>query len=123
MPLAPADRTRLAHVLGLLGSPHAGERDAAALAADRLVRGKGLSWADVLERPATPSSASPAWPPQYQSSATVDLRTCKERLDLLTAWERQFVASLAQRRKISVKQHSILADIVCKVRASGPRAG
>jgi hypothetical protein len=38
MALAPATRTKLAAVLALLGSPHQGERDAAALAADRLVK-------------------------------------------------------------------------------------
>jgi hypothetical protein len=44
---APA-ADRLAKILGLLGSDHSGERDAAAQAAHKLVRGLGLSWADVI---------------------------------------------------------------------------
>lgn len=46
--LSSADRTKLAKLLGLLGSAHAGERDAAGLAAERLVRGAGLTWRQVL---------------------------------------------------------------------------
>lgn len=42
------DLTRLIRILGMLGSEHDGERAAAALAADRLVRGSGSSWSDLL---------------------------------------------------------------------------
>jgi hypothetical protein len=42
------DLTRLIRILGMLGSDHDGERAAAALAADRLVRGSGCSWSDLL---------------------------------------------------------------------------
>ena len=42
------DLTRLIRILGMLGSDHDGERAAAALAADRLVRGSGRSWSDLL---------------------------------------------------------------------------
>ena len=42
------DRSRLVKLLGMLGSDHAGERASAGLAADQLVRSKGLSWADVV---------------------------------------------------------------------------
>lgn len=39
---------KLVRVLGMLGSDHAGERAAAALAAHRLVRGWGTDWAALL---------------------------------------------------------------------------
>ena len=42
------DLTRLIRILGMLGSDHDGERAAAALAADKLVRGGGWSRWDLL---------------------------------------------------------------------------
>jgi hypothetical protein len=39
---------RLVRILGMLGSDSAGERDAAALAAARMVKEAGLTWYDVL---------------------------------------------------------------------------
>jgi hypothetical protein len=42
------DLTRLIRILGMLGSDHDGERAAAALAADRLVRVSGWTWWDLL---------------------------------------------------------------------------
>jgi hypothetical protein len=46
--LSQQERTRLAKLLGLLGSNHSGERDAAGLAAHRLVMNAGATWFDVL---------------------------------------------------------------------------
>ncbi len=46
--LARPDRDRLVKLLGMLGSEHAGERDAAALAIERLRRDRGLSWARIF---------------------------------------------------------------------------
>ena len=124
MGFSPADRSKLAAVRGLLGSPHQGERDAAALAADRLVRGRGLDWADVLggaeasrQRDTSPPSYGPV--PDHLGN----LATCGQRLDLLTTWEREFIAGLAQRRTVSHRQREILADLAARVRAAGPRAG
>ena len=45
-------RDRLAKLLGMLGSDHMGERDAAAVAAHRLVVQSGLTWRQVIEPPA-----------------------------------------------------------------------
>jgi hypothetical protein len=42
------DRPRLARVLGMLGSAHVGERASAALQAERLRSGAGLSWCDIV---------------------------------------------------------------------------
>jgi hypothetical protein len=46
--LPAASRTKLAKVLALLGSDRPGERDAAALAAHRLVVGSGLTGGEVI---------------------------------------------------------------------------
>ena len=129
MGFSPADRSKLAAVLGLLGSPHQGERDAAALAADRLVRGRGLDWADVLgsvEPPGARRFAPPPSPPTYYGPVADhlgNLATCGQRPDLLTGWEKAFVAGLAQRRTVSPRQREILAEMAAKVRSAGPRAG
>ena len=126
MTLAPADRNKLARVLGLLGSPHPGERDAAALAADRLVRGRGLNWADVLggaETSRRHGLPPPPPPPYYGPVADHlgNLATCGRRPDLLTGWEKAFIAGLAQRRTVSHRQREILAELAARVRAAGVR--
>jgi hypothetical protein len=70
-----------------------GERDAAALAADRLVRGRGLDWLTALggvqlEQP----MSQPGWTPSPSPVPTHvgDLQACGRRLDLLTPWETAF---------------------------------
>jgi hypothetical protein len=66
--LTAADRDRLAAILGLLGSDHAGERDAAALAASRFLRSRGLTWPDVI------GAAPPAQPPPLRDPLQEVLR-------------------------------------------------
>ena len=123
MPLAPADRSKLAAVLNRLDSPHAGEVAAAAAAATRLVRGKGLDWAEVLNAGTTSTAAvqTPGYPTPTDHWA--DLKVCADHLSMLTRWERDYVTSLWYVPRPSAKQKRILADIVVKIRAAGPRAG
>ena len=52
--LAEADRERLARLLGMLGSAFDGEVANAGRLADKLVRGAGLTWPDIIA-PALPS--------------------------------------------------------------------
>ena len=54
--MKPATLTKLTHILGLLGSDHAGERASAALAAHNMVGKLGLSWRELLEHPQTSAS-------------------------------------------------------------------
>jgi hypothetical protein len=44
-------RLRLAKILGMLGSAHAGERDAAFLAAERILKEAGMTWYDAFDIP------------------------------------------------------------------------
>jgi hypothetical protein len=114
MPLTPADLNKLVGVLGMLGSEHAGERDNAARLADRLVRGKGLEWAQLL----APKPAAPTPPPAPAScSVEADLRVCRAYPGLLNNWERGFLRGLKPGRTLSVKQLGILSEMACKVRA------
>jgi hypothetical protein len=46
-----SERLKLVRILGMLGSDHAGERAAAALAAHRLVQRWGGTWWSLLEPP------------------------------------------------------------------------
>ncbi len=111
MALPPADRNRLAGILGMLGSSHAGERDAAALAADRFVRARGIAWPDLLAgEPAASSRAEPV------NTVQVDIALCRQHPGLLTQWERDFLRGLKPERGVSVKQRVILGGMAKKVR-------
>ena len=121
--LSPADRSKLAAILGMLGSDHAGERSAAALAADKLVRGKGLTWRDLLlatsaetpppRRPATP----PRRPPTPMFKAEID--ECLRNSAKLTTWETGFISDLLHRPHATQRQLEVLEQILRKVRATG----
>ncbi len=56
---------RLVRVLGMMGSEHDGEALAAARAAERTRREKGLTWADIVKKTAgtTSGAAAPPKPP------------------------------------------------------------
>ncbi len=111
MALSPPDRNRLAGILGMLGSSHAGERDAAALAADRFVRARGIAWPDLLAgEPAAPSQAAPV------NTLQADIALCRAHPGLLTEWERVFLRGLKAERGVSPKQRRILIGMVNKVR-------
>ena len=49
--LTTAERQRLARILGMVGSEHAGERAAAGLKAEEFRKKHGLTWAEMLAQP------------------------------------------------------------------------
>ena len=66
--MTDTDRARLAAILGMLGSAHAGERAAAALQAEAFRRKHGLTWGEVLGAAAPVAGLSEpemptVWPP------------------------------------------------------------
>ena len=70
--MTDTDRARLAAILGMLGSAHAGERAAAALHAERFRKQHGLTWGEMLaaqpapeptEEVSEPEPEPPAWTP------------------------------------------------------------
>lgn len=107
--LPQVDRTRLAKLLGLLGSDHPGERDNAAIAAARLVRARGLTWPQVLNPPA----ADKPLPELGTWRDTV--AACLARPGSLRAWEVGFLRDLPQFRRLSVKQRYCLKEIADRV--------
>ena len=103
--LPKADRAKLAKVLTLLGSDKAGERDAAALAAHRMLQQRGVTWADVMNPPAVEKALPElgAW-----------RKTCAElmkRSESLRPWERGFIQDLPKFHRLSVKQRYVLKEI------------
>jgi hypothetical protein len=104
-----ADRVRLAKLLGMIGSDHAGERDAAALAAYRLVRSLGMTWSAVLNPPAVEK------PLPELGTWRKTVSACLERPGSLRPWEREFLNDLPKFRRLSVKQRYVLKEIAGRV--------
>jgi hypothetical protein len=59
--MTTADRERLAAILGMLGSDHAGERAAAALQAEAFRRKHGLTWAELINGKEIYLGGNPPW--------------------------------------------------------------
>ena len=113
--LPPDALRRLVGVLGMLGSDAAGERAAAALLANRLVKDHGLQWSDLIgAAPASPRQAGPGPTPD----GAADLALCLRHLGVVTAWESNFLQSI-QRRRRSFKQMEILRGIASDLRRRG----
>jgi hypothetical protein len=115
----PLDRQKLGKILGLLGSHHAGERDAAARMAHAMVREARTTWAAVLKQPPAllPVSA------RYEGIESEDdaILYALARRDRLTAWEAAFTRSLAgQSYSLSPKQRAVLDRLVLKLRRTPP---
>jgi len=71
--MTDADRKRLAAILGMLGSDHAGERDNAARQAEAFRREHNKTWDDLLVRVIKipkPPPVAPAPEPQGQEPAS-----------------------------------------------------
>jgi hypothetical protein len=107
--LPTADRTRLVKLLGMCGSEHAGERAAAAAAADRLLRERGLTWADALNPPPVERKL----PELGTWRQTV--RACLAQPGSLRPWEVGFLRDLPGFQRLSVKQRYCLKEISDRV--------
>ena len=112
--LPATQRAKLAKVLALLGSDHAGERDAAALAAHRLVTQAGLTWQHVIKPPAI-ERALPELGTWRQTVAE-----CLAQPGSLRPWEVGFLRDLPGFRRLSVKQRSCLKEIADRVLGRTP---
>ena len=106
--MPPRVALKLAKVLGMLGSAHEGERANAAAAADAMVKAAGLTWPFVLGVEAR------------DLDALARVESCLRHGGLATAWEREFLAgiadALARGRRLSAKQVAVLARIDGKIR-------
>ena len=57
------DRRRLARILGMLGSEHAGERASAALQAEAFRKRHAMTWEQMLALPPAEVVMEPVWTP------------------------------------------------------------
>jgi len=118
----PAALAKLTRILALLGSDHAGERAAAALAAHNLVNAMGLTWAELLDpkarkvrpTPAETVKRSPEWNMDYSSAAESRMRQLKstnDRLEHQLKVLRGRVSAMAEReRRARAEAESMLDD-------------
>jgi hypothetical protein len=116
--LLPAERDKLARLLGMLGSDHLGEVANAGRLADKLVRNAGLTWSDII----APALSSPHIDPDTDPSGADWRRTaaaCSRYPHLLNRWEAEFLAGLLRFPRLSLKQRSALLKIVVRLRACG----
>lgn len=115
--LSSEARTKLAKLCGMLGSDHAGERAAAGLKATEFVRSLGLSWADVFTNATstqTPTPHEPGW--------RANLQFCQQHIRRCSEWERNYVASVSQRRSgLTPAQAAKLKQIADALRQQGCR--
>ena len=114
--LTPADRARLAGILGRLGSEFDGERAAAGLLASKFLRDRGLSWHDLIDRPApTPPPAPGDW---HKRAAW-----CADRPELLTPWEHSFLAGMAGRPRPPTQKQAVVLDRLVARRMAAAAGG
>ncbi|MCP1335157.1 hypothetical protein [Futiania mangrovi] len=114
-------RDRLAKLLGMLGSDHDGERAAAGLKADRLVKKIGASWYDILKPQETTRAADPVWrdPRDWREA----LALCLRYSEWLNDWEDEFCRSVWKRRTITERQEFYVWTALEKVRAAVTTGG
>ena len=116
--LTPPERRRLIGSLNLLASNQPGERDAAGLAASRIVQAKRLCWDDLIGGAALP----PPQPSHSRPSSrpNSDLEFCGRHIARLNAWEAGFVISLAQQRRLLTPMQTLkLREIAAELRSRG----
>jgi hypothetical protein len=103
--LLPTDGAcNLAKVCGMLGSEHAGERAAAALKADQMVRGAGFTWRQIIMPKALPATDA-------------KIRFCLQHAEWCCSdWDYEFLHSLAGRHRdeLSENQEAILDRIYAR---------
>jgi hypothetical protein len=124
--LSPDLATRLAKILGMLGSDYDGEIAAAGRRANAMIKRAGLTWDEVISSsvpiPQPPQRPRRRWRTPGTPSDTAAL--CLQwRDEVLTDWEAGFCRSIVGRHRISAKQAGVLARIVDKVEAFARAAG
>src|SRR4051812_13622557 len=117
MPLDPATADRVVKLLGMLGSDHPGEVANAGVAAHRLLKSVGLTWADVIVH--TSESAPNPWrePRNWQDAVAI----CLGMADApLSDWDRAFLYGIVGREALTERQAAQLDRITaaCRLHAS-----
>ena len=89
--MTTAERAKLARILGMLGSEHAGERASAALQAEAFRKRHGLTWAGLLALPPVEmAEVEPEPEPQAEPAAAPTAQQSEQaKWDARPAWYRE----------------------------------
>ncbi|HTQ35294.1 MAG TPA: hypothetical protein VMI30_14095 [Stellaceae bacterium] len=85
---ATLDRGRLAKLLGMLGSAHAGEAINAARHVEAMRRASGLTWAAILDPPARPATLFDPPPPADRDVEQLRRELARARVEADGLWQR-----------------------------------
>ena len=123
MKLDPRSVERLVKLLGMLGSDHGGERAAAALKANALVREHGLVWSDVIPTTPEPRSYQQEHTRRWNNNTAEkqdwrDMRDfCAQHSNLLRSREQEFIDHIdSWRGALTEKQSAWLIAIYTRVK-------
>jgi hypothetical protein len=114
------DRDRLIKLLGMLGSHFDGEVVNAARLIHKLVRNRQLEWNDLIVQIGgfrqRPKQRDLFAEEDTYDSRMEQIERCRQHATLLSAWERDFIDSIAesiqQWRRLTEKQAAVLDRIV-----------
>jgi len=110
MTIQPAELSKLANLLGMLGSAHDGEVVNAARKADELVRGHDATWCDIIG----------AWDADKDTTQCIPHHAIALELlataGLLSDFERKFLRGIMGFQKLTTKQREILESIRAKAK-------
>lgn len=115
-PILPQLADRLAKLLGMLGSDHAGERASAGAKADKAIRAAGLTWRDVIIGSAH-NQEMPNYSEIHGWHWRIRAEWALEQDDFLTDWEIGFLTSLLDQNRLTRRQYACLAGISNKILA------
>jgi hypothetical protein len=113
MTVCELDRERLARILGLLGSAHAGERAAAGAKADQLIRLAGLTWAELIASPAQPLTRYSGYDGgEHRKRAWWALDLAEHGLLHLSGFESSFLKSVSRwRGALTDRQQTVWGEL------------
>lgn len=115
------DRPKLAKVLARLGSAYAGERDAAAFAAEAMRQQAHVSWDEIVNPVKAEAAPPPPSPPNGDAGDwRRDLDHCLAHRAKLNEWELHFCLNLRSLRTASEKQQAKLKTIIADIERRPP---
>ena len=110
--LTLADATRLARILGMLGS----RTMAKSWPPRARPNASGRAWACCGMTSSAPLQPKPERDQHNSPSWQDHARFCREHSGCLNDWEREFLASIMSRWSLTKKQHAVLDRLVAKCR-------
>jgi hypothetical protein len=118
--VTPLERGRLSRLLGMLGSHHDGEVVTAGRMAHSLISASHMTWPELLGVSDAPTPTTREWREPRCKNDILD--RCADFAHVLSPWERQFVLSVAARKRLSAKQAAVIDRILDKVRFAAKSA-